>query len=110
MQGANGEGDGDSLPLELVPNVGSNRVVDLVDSGMIAHVELDLVNAGETGEIDQENSCLRPSQNPVSRGGRPEKGILHAIGWIFILDSDANPHRMDLRWVMEIADRVSNLL
>ncbi len=110
MQRANGEGDGDALALELVPNVGANGVVDLVDSGMVAHVELDLVDHGEIGEIYQENFYLRLSQNSVSRGGRSEKGILHAIGWILILNSDANPHRMDLRWIMEIDDGVANHL
>src|SRR5438034_11203410 len=110
MQGADGEGDCDALALELVPNVGANGVVGLVDSGMIAHVELDLVDHGEIGEIYQENSYFRLSQNSISRGGRAKKGILHAIGWILVFNSDPNPHRMDLRWIMDIDDRVDNHL
>src|SRR5437667_5333144 len=54
LQCPNREGDRDALPLEFIPNVCTNRVVDLVDPGMIAHVELDLVDHGEIGEIDEK--------------------------------------------------------
>ena len=73
MQCANGEGNGDALALELVPDVGADGVVDLVDSGMIAHVELDLVDHGVIGEIDQENSYRRLSQN-FSAAAQPARG------------------------------------
>src|SRR6266568_5321752 len=110
MQRANREGDCDALALERIPDVGANGVVDLVDSGMIAHVILDLVDHGGIGKIDQKDFYFWLRQNTLGRGGRSEKRILHAIGWVLILDSDANPHRMDVRWVMEIDDGVANHL
>src|SRR6266581_5448541 len=108
MQRANREGDCDALALERIPDVGANGVVDLVDSGMIAHVILDLVDHGGIGKIDEKNFYLRFGENALRTGGCSEKRILHAIGWVLILDSDANPHRMDLRWVMKIDDRLAN--
>ena len=110
IQRANREGNCDALTLEFIPNIGAHGVVDLVDSRMIAHVVLDLIDHGGIGKIDQKNFYLRLGQHAVGRGGRSKKGILHTIGWIFILDSNANPHRMDFRWVMEIDDRVANHL
>src|SRR6266496_3217946 len=97
MQRADGEGDCDALPLQLVPDVGANVVVDLVDHG-------------EIGEIYQEYSYLRLSQNSGGRGGRSKKGIFHAIGWILVFNSNANAHGMDLRWVMKVDDGVANHL
>ena len=55
LEGANRERDGDLLPFEFVPDIGANRVVGLIDPGMIVHVKFDFVDDGEIGEIDQEN-------------------------------------------------------
>src|SRR6266550_3789684 len=110
MQRANREGDCDALARERRPDVGANGVVDLVDSGMIAHVILDLVDHGGIGKIDEKNFYLRFGENALRTGGPSDKRILHAIGWVLILDSDANTHRMDVRWVMEIDDGVANHL
>ena len=100
MQCANREGDGDALALEFVPNIGANRVIDFVDPGMVAHIELDLVDHSGLGKIDQENSHFWLWQDAVSRGCGAEKRILHAIWAVFILHSNANPHRVDFRWIV----------
>ena len=52
LQRANGEGNGDALTLELIPDVGADGVIDLIDFGMIPHVELDFVHHSEIGKID----------------------------------------------------------
>src|SRR5437762_5888472 len=77
---------------------------------MIAHVELDLVDHSEIGEIDQKDSYFWLCQDTVSRGRSSKKRILYPIGSVLILDPDANSHCMDLRRVMEIDNRVANHL
>src|SRR5207245_11448673 len=76
----------------------------------IAHVELDLVDDSEIGEIDQKDSYFWLRQDTVCAGGRAKERILDAIGSVFILDPDANPHRMEFRWIVMIDDRMADHL
>ena len=46
LKRANREGNGDLLPAEFVPDVGPDRIADIVVITMIAQRELDLVNHG----------------------------------------------------------------
>src|ERR1700730_5536564 len=62
---ANRERNGQPWPFKLVPHVGANSVVDLVDSGVITHVKLDLVNDGGLAEINQEDFHWRMNQDSV---------------------------------------------
>src|SRR5438552_4531818 len=73
---------------------------------MIAHVELDLVDDSEIGEIDQKDFYFWLRQDTVCAGGRTKERILNAIGSVLILDPDANPHRMDFRWIVKIDERM----
>src|SRR5207253_1858239 len=77
---------------------------------MIAHVELDLVDRSEIGEIDQKDFYFWLCQDTVSRGRSSKKRILYAIGSVLILDPDANSHRMDFGWIVEVDDLVANHL
>src|SRR6266853_3333446 len=77
---------------------------------MIAHVELDLVDDSELGEIDQKDFYFWLCQDTVCAGGRAKERIFHTIGSVLILDPDANPHRMDFRWIVKIDDRMANHL
>ena len=77
---------------------------------MVSHVVLDLVDHGVIGKIDQENLYLWLCQNVFGRRGRPVQCILYQIGWIFIFDANANPHRVDLRRIVEIHDLVAHHL
>src|ERR1700675_4991228 len=58
MQRPNRERNCNALPLEFVPHARANGVIDLIDSGMVAHVELDLVDHSEIGKVDQKNFYL----------------------------------------------------
>src|SRR4051794_4548360 len=55
VQGPDREGDGDVLTFEFVPDVGPNRVADIVVESMVPHRELDLVDDSGIGEIHYED-------------------------------------------------------
>ena len=110
VQRANREGDGDSLPFELIPDIGAHRIVGLVDSGVIAHVELDLVDHSEIGKIDEKNFYRRIRQNVARALCSAHQRVFHAIGWILIFNSYANAHRVDFGRIVQIDDLVANHL
>ena len=110
VQCADREGNGDALALEFVPNIRANGVVGLIDPGVVPHVVLDLVDHGVIGKIDQKNFYFRLCQNVFSRKGCPEQCILYHIGWVFIFNSNANPHGVNFGRIVEIHDLVAHHL
>src|SRR5437660_10748768 len=106
LQRTNGERDGEPLPLKLVPNVGAHSVVDLVDSGVITHVKLDLVIDGVLAEIDQKDFYRRLSQDSVGARSRAGQYVLYQIRRHPILEPDTETHREAFRRVMDIEDRL----
>src|SRR5436853_7291123 len=95
LQRTNGERDGEPLPLKLVPNVGAHSVVDLVDSGVITHVKLDLVNDGLLAEIDQNDFYRRMSQDSVGAQTRDAQYVRHQLGRPPNLDHDTHTRSDD---------------
>ena len=110
MQCANREGDSNPLAFELIPDIGAHRVVDFIDSGVIAHIEFDLVDHSELGKIDQKNFDLWFRQDTLRCRRCLAERVLHAVRCILILDSNANPHRMDFGWIVKIDDGVAHHL
>src|SRR4029453_1308097 len=110
MQCANWEGDVDPLALELIPDIGAHRIVGLVDSRVIAHVKIDLVNHSEIGKIDEKNFYRRIRQNVARALCSAPQPVFHAIGLILIFNSYANAHRVDFGRIVQIDDLVANHL
>src|SRR4029077_17969371 len=108
LQLANGERDAKPLPFKLVPDVGAHSVVDLVDSGVITHVKLDLVNDGVLAEIDQKDFYRRMSQDSVGARSRAGQHVLYQIGRYPILKPDTDTHSVDFSRIMKIDDRLFN--
>ena len=106
LQRPDRERDGEPLPFKLVPNVGAHSVVDLVDSGVITHVKLDLVNDGVLAEIDQKDFYRRMSQDSVGARSRAGQHVLYQIGRHPILEPDTDTHSVDFSRIMEIDDRL----
>src|SRR5439155_4948017 len=100
----------DALALELIPDVGAHRIVDFIDSGVIAHIEFDFVDHSEIGKIDEKYLYLRFRQDALRRGSGSEQRIFYATGWVLVLNSNANPHGMDFGRVMEIDDGMAHHL
>src|SRR5438105_13143808 len=71
---------------------------------MIAHVKLDLVDDGVIGEIDEKDFRWRISKNELGVPGCSHERILNAIGRDFVVDANANSHRMYLGGVVQIDD------
>jgi hypothetical protein len=94
----------DLLTFQFVPNICTNGVIHLVDRGMIAHVEFDLIDDGVIGEIDEKDSWRRISKHELSVFGCAHERILNAIRRCLIVDANANSHRVDLSGVMQIDD------
>ena len=92
------------LTFQFVPNICANGVVHLVDRGMIAHVEFDLIDDSVIAEIDEKDFWRRISQHELSVSGCAHERILNAIGWGFVVDANANPHRVHLSRVMQVDD------
>ena len=110
LQCANREGNGDALALQLVPHIGAHGVVGLVDPGVIAHVEFDLVGHGVIGEVDQEHFDRGIRNNVFSALRGPPQRIFHAVGWALVFDANTNPHGMDLGRIVQIDDLVAHHL
>src|ERR1700686_2644061 len=108
LQRTDGERDGKPLPFKLVPDVGAHSVVDVVESGVITHVKLDLVNDGGLAEIDQEDFHWRMSQDSVGARSRAGQHVLYQIGRHPILEPDTDTHSVDFSRIMEIDDRLFN--
>src|SRR5437667_12159446 len=108
LQRPDRERDGEPLPFKLVPNVGAHSVVDLVDSGVITRVKLDLVNDGVFAEIDQEDFHSRMHQDSVGARSRAGQHVLYQIGRHPILEPDTDTHSVDFSRIMEIEDRLFN--
>src|SRR6266478_3286476 len=108
LQRTDGERDGEPLPLKLVPNVGAHSVVDLVDSGVITHVKLDLVCRLLLEKKNQKDLYRRMSQDSVGARSRAGQYVLYQIGRHPILEPDTDTHSVDFSRVMEIDDRLFN--
>jgi len=77
---------------------------------MIAHVELDLVDHSEIGEIDQKDFYFWLSRTPSAEDAARKSASFTRIGSVFVLDPDANSHRMDFGWIVEVDNLVANHL
>src|SRR5947209_19996363 len=69
VQGPNRKGDGNVLALEFVPDVGSDRVADIVEETMVPHGKLDFVYDGGIGEIHDIDFDRRIGKNALGRPG-----------------------------------------
>ena len=110
LQGANGERNCDAPSLQLIPNVGPNGIVSLVDSGVIAHVVFDLVDHGVIGKVDQEHSHRGIGNNVFGALRRTRERFFDEIGWVLVFNANTNPHGVKFRRVMEIDDLVAHHL
>src|SRR5437667_12039530 len=108
LQRPDRERDGEPLPFKLVPNVGAHSVVDLVDSGVITHVKLDLVNDGVFAEIDQEDFHRWMSQDSVGARSRADQHVLYQIRRHAILEPDTDTHSVDFSRKLDIDYRMHN--
>ena len=94
MQCANREGNGDPLAFELVPDIRAHGVVDFIDSGVIAHVELDLVDHSGIGKIDQKHLDRRFCQDAVAvDAARNSASFTRFGGFLY-----STPTRIRIAW------------
>ena len=110
LQCANGERNGDALALQLVPDITTHRVVRLVDPGVIAHVEFDLVRHGVIGEVDQEHLYRGIGENVFGPLGSPSERIFYAVGRHVVIDAHPDPHGVNLSRIVQINDLVAHHL
>src|ERR1041385_9137354 len=77
---------------------------------MIPHEVLDLVDHGGVGKVDQKHFHRGIGNNIFCALSSTRQRVLYSIGWVLVLNPNANPHSVDLGRVMEIDDLVTHHL